>query len=91
MYADPVMRRIMGITEDITPEECYTHGYSRINAGYYHYINMAVENCISTGKIIQVEYTWNHPAKGEVTVRCITVGLRTRRKDLPGGLSQDHQ
>ena len=40
---------------------------------YYHYINMAVENCISTGKIIQVEYTWNHPAKGEVTVRCMTV------------------
>ena len=73
MYADPVMRRIMGITEDITPEECYTHWYSRINAGYYHYINMAVENCISTGKIIQVEYTWNHPAKGEVTVRCMTV------------------
>ena len=73
MYADPVMRRIMGITEDITPEECYNHWYSRINAGYYHYINMAVENCISTGKIIQVEYTWNHPAKGEVTVRCMTV------------------
>lgn len=73
MYADPVMRRIMGIEENITPEECYSHWYSRINAGYYHYINMAVENCISTGKIVQVEYTWNHPVKGEVTARCMTV------------------
>lgn len=73
MYVDPVMRRIMGVTEDITPEECYTHWYSRINPGYYHYVNMAVENCISTGKIVQVEYTWNHPSGGEVTVRCMTV------------------
>jgi diguanylate cyclase (GGDEF)-like protein len=73
MYPDPVMRRIMGISKDITPEECYSHWYSRINPGYYHYINMAVENCISTGKIIQVEYTWNHPSKGEVMVRCMTI------------------
>ena len=78
MYADPVMRRIMGITEKLTPEECYSHWYSRINAGYYHYINMEVENCISTGKIVQVEYTWNHPVKGEVTVRCMTVRAADR-------------
>lgn len=79
MYADRVMNRIMGVREKLEPEECYLYWYNRINDGYYHYVNLAVENVIKTGRIIQVEYTWNHPEKGEVTVRCMAV--RTEDRD----------
>lgn len=73
MYIDQVMRRILEIDEDLTPEECYKYWYSRINEGYYHYINFAIDNIIQTGKSVQIEYTWNLPSKGEVTVRCLGV------------------
>lgn len=80
MYANPEMRRILGLSEKLPPEECYDYWYHRINEGYYNYINLAVESIIRTGKVVQVEYTWNHPEKGEVTVRC----MGTRTKDRNG-------
>lgn len=76
LYADPVMLRIMGVEEQLSPDECYFHWYDRINDGYYNYINLAIESAIETGKITQVEYTWNHPTKGEVTVRCMIIRMR---------------
>lgn len=79
MYGDKVMRRLLGAEENITPEEYYLHWYSRINAGYYHYVNMAVDNLIQSGKIVQLEYTWNHPSRGDMTIRC--VGVRIKDQD----------
>lgn len=65
--------------ETLSPEECYLHWYNRINDGYYHYVNIALESIVQTGKIIQVEYTWNHPAKGDVMVQCM--GARVEDKN----------
>lgn len=79
MYTDEVMNQVMGLTEPLSPEECYAYWYNRINEGYYHYVNQAVENIIQSGRIVQVEYTWKHPVKGEVTVRCM--GVRAEDKD----------
>lgn len=79
MYADDVMREIMGIKETLTPEECYWHWYSRINEGYYGYINMAINTMIESKEILQVEYTWKHPQRGEVGVR--SLGRRGEDKD----------
>lgn len=73
LYADGVMLRVMGVEEMLSPRECYFHWYDRINDGYYNYINLAIKSAIDTGKITQVEYTWNHPARGEVTVRCMMI------------------
>lgn len=73
LYADPVMLRVMGVETALSPEECYFHWYDRINDGYYNYINIAIQSAIETGKITQVEYTWNHPSRGEVTVRCMLI------------------
>lgn len=71
MYVDEMMFEIMGMQGDLTPEECYDHWYSRVNDGYHDYVNMAVENMCHTMEIVQLEYTWNHPEKGEVVVRCL--------------------
>lgn len=80
LYTDPIMDRNLGLDTPLNQEECYLHWYNRINEGYYNYVNLAVDNIIQTGKLIQLEYTWNHPQKGEVTVRCMGV----RAKDHNG-------
>lgn len=71
MIVDRTMRNILGIREELTPEECYRHWYDRISEGYFHYVNYSVEHMISTGRTVELSYTWNHPVKGEVTVRCL--------------------
>lgn len=79
MFADRVMRQIMGMEGTPSPEECYHHWYSRINDGYFHYVNLSVSNMIQSGQITQLEYTWNHPTQGEVLVRCL--GIRVADSD----------
>ena len=73
MFADRTMCRVMGLKEMLTPTQCFQYWYSRINEGYYHYVNEAVDKIIRTGHILQLEYTWNHPKTGEVVVRCVGV------------------
>ena len=65
----------MGLKEPLPPEECYVYWYNRINEGYYNYVNQAVENIISSDRLVQIEYTWKHPDKGEVTVRCMGIHI----------------
>lgn len=75
MYTDEVMDQVMGLKEPLPPEECYVYWYNRINEGYYNYVNQAVENIISSDRLVQIEYTWKHPDKGEVTVRCMGIHI----------------
>lgn len=76
MFGDKVMTRLLGAKGGLTPEEYYLHWYNRINDGYYQYVNMAMESIVQTGKIIQVEYTWDHPSRGDVMVRCMGVRVK---------------
>lgn len=76
MYTDDVMNRIMGLKKPLSPEECYKYWYGRINDGYYHYVNLAIDTLIQSGDVKQLEYTWNHPEKGEITVQC--TGIRVK-------------
>lgn len=79
LEADEVMTDILGLKNPISPEECYTYWYNRINEGYYRYVNLAIDSIIQSGKLVQVEYTWNHPEKGEMLVR--SVGIRVEDQD----------
>ena len=78
MYVDQTMRNVLGIRGELTAEACYRHWYDRINEGYFHYVNYSVQHMIDTGKTVELSYTWNHPVKGETTVRC----LGTRVADM---------
>lgn len=72
MYADENMKAVMGIEGiPISEEDCYEHWYSRINDGYYNYVNRCVDEIIRTGEIVELEYTWNHPSRGQIPVRCV--------------------
>ena len=73
MFADETMRKVLGIERPMPPKECYEHWYNRIHDGYYQYVNLTVESMIRTGRVVQLEYPWQHPTKGEVMVRCIGI------------------
>lgn len=79
MFADETMHQVLGLEKELSPEECYRHWYSRINDGYYNYVDSALERMIQTGRVVQLEYSWTHPTQGGVMVRCI--GVRTRDSD----------
>ena len=68
---DDTLRRILGLSSMPGHEECYNFWYNRISSGYYNYVNDTIKWMIESWNIVQMEYIWQHPQKGEVTVRCI--------------------
>lgn len=76
MFVDQTMKEIMGMKADISPEECYQYWHGHIDEGYFEYVKYAVESMIQTGRIVELAYTWNHPVKGEVSIRCLGVRVQ---------------
>lgn len=74
MYVSRTCARILGITEYMEPAEVFRHWYGRISEDHVYYVNRGVDKILNKGEMVQLEYTWNHPEIGEVTVRC--VGIR---------------
>ena len=80
MIADDTMRQLLGITNDtLTPEEIYTHWFSRIKPEAVDSVVKSVSR-MQQGKKHENTYLWIHPAKGERYVRC---GGTARQ--VPGG------
>lgn len=79
MFADETMRRVLGLEKDLTPEECYQYWYERIKDGYCSYVEQSVGKMIHSGRVVELEYPWEHPTLGEVIVRC--TGLRGEDTD----------
>lgn len=79
LFADETMCRILGLDRNLSPVDCYNHWYSHIHDGYYQYVSLAIENMIHSGKVVQLEYPWEHPTLGEVMVRC--TGVRAADRD----------
>ena len=89
MYADRTMRILLGVPDDIGPEECYRHWFARIEPDYVEMVREAVEEILSSGRG-EVIYPWNHPVLGKIYVRCGGVPDRTFEK--PGAcLNGYHQ
>lgn len=74
MFADDMMRRVLGLENPLTPQECYEHWYNRIHESYRPYVNQAVESMLYSERVVELEYPWHHPTRGEVIVRC--TGIR---------------
>lgn len=82
MLADETMRRVLGLEKALTPEACYRYWYGRIKEGYCQQVDHAVDKMMESGRVVQVEYPWEHPVLGEVMVRCIGV----RGEDTDGAV-----
>ena len=69
MYADRTMRILLGVPDNIDPEECYRHWFSNIMPDYVGMVQETVREIIDTGRS-EVTYPWNHPKLGKIYVRC---------------------
>lgn len=71
MFVDEKMNDIMGVEGTLNSVEYYRHWYENINDGYYNYVDNALKEMVSSGQTISMEYTWNHPKRGEVVIQCL--------------------
>ncbi len=69
MYADRTMRILLDVSEDIGPEDCYSHWFEHIEPDYVEMVQEAVQEILDTGRS-EVIYPWNHPSLGKIYVRC---------------------
>ncbi|MCI8464817.1 MAG: response regulator [Lachnospiraceae bacterium] len=89
MYADRTMRILLGVPEEIGPEECYQRWFENIEPDYVEMVQGAVGEILETGRS-EVIYPWNHPKLGKIYVRCGGVPDKTFKK--PGAcLNGYHQ
>ena len=89
MYADRTMRILLGVPDEIGPEECYRRWFERVEPDYVEMVQEAVRQILETGRA-EVIYPWNHPKLGKIYVRCGGVPDKTFKK--PGAcLNGYHQ
>ena len=89
MYADRTMRILLGVSDDIEPEECYRRWFENIAPDYVEMVQDSVREMLETGRS-EVIYPWNHPKLGKIYVRCGGVPDKTFKK--PGAcLNGYHQ
>ena len=89
MYTDRTMRLLLGVPDDIQPEECYKHWFENIVPDYVEMVKESVAEILETGRS-EVIYPWNHPKLGKIYVRCGGVPDKTFKK--PGAcLNGYHQ
>ncbi len=89
MYADKTMRMLLGVPEDIEPEECYRHWFQNIEPDYVEMVQESVQEMLETGRS-EVFYPWNHPTLGKIYVRC--GGVPDKKFKKPGAcLNGYHQ
>ncbi len=81
MYADRTMRILLGVSEEVGPEECYQSWFQNIDAEYMDSVRETVQEILETGRS-EVVYPWNHPTLGKIYVRC--GGVRNKKFTRPG-------
>ncbi len=79
MYADRTMRILLGVSDEIEPEECYQHWFKNIAPDYVEMVQEAVKDILETGRS-EVIYPWHHPKLGKIYVRCGGVPDKTFKK-----------
>ena len=79
MYADRTMRILLGVPDEIEPEECYRRWFENIDPDYVDMVQEAVLEIVRTGRS-EVIYPWNHPQLGKIYVRCGGVPDKTFKK-----------
>lgn len=69
MYADETMLRLLGLEEEVSPEETYRAWYNNVNPDYYNEVNASVEK-MTAGVHAEVQYPWKHPDGHTMYIRC---------------------
>ena len=70
MVASDVMLELLGLDDHPSAEDCYSHWFSRIDAGAMDYVQTSVAKMLGTGQFSEVRYLWHHPKWGDIYIRC---------------------
>ncbi len=81
MYADRTMRILLGVSDEIEPEECYRHWFENIEPDYVEMVQESVQEMLEIGRS-EVIYPWHHPQLGKIYVRC--GGVPDKKFKKPG-------
>lgn len=81
MYGDRTMCMLLGVENDIEPEECYCQWFNHIDSEYVEMVQEAVQEIIKTGRS-EVVYPWHHPTLGKIYIRC--GGIPDKMVNKPG-------
>lgn len=79
LHVDETMERIMALDKKYTPQECYDFWFGRIKDECKDYVKKSIDHMCEVSKVVQLQYSWQHPTMGEVTVR--SSGRRTKDAD----------
>jgi len=69
LYADSTMERVLGLSEKLSPSDCFEYWYSRLHPDYVDYMFEKTDIMISSKKATDLKYKWNHPKYGIISVR----------------------
>ncbi len=89
MYADRTMRILLGVPDEIGPEECYQHWFDGVEPDYVEMVEETVAEMLKSGRS-EVVYPWRHPQLGKIYVRCGGVPDKTFKK-IGASLNGYHQ
>ena len=66
---DSVTADLVGCSEKISPEKAFKYWFSRVDPDFKTHVDECVEK-MRRGEFAEVTYTYHHPTRGEITVRC---------------------
>lgn len=69
MYTDSMMRELLGVDDEILPEDCYAWWYDHVDKNFVSQIDSNMEEILEKGRS-EVSYPYNHPDKGTMYIRC---------------------
>lgn len=69
LYVDEVMKKQLGIENDLSPKESYEHWKNNLNLQYKESIESMMNEMKNSEKVVQIEYLWSNHQKGDVLMR----------------------
>lgn len=69
MYVDDAMLPLLGLKEQVSPEETYHAWYDHVDSASVDLVAESVEK-MASGHHAEVQYPWHHPDGHTMTVRC---------------------
>ena len=79
LHVDETLEEIMGLDRKCTPRECFHYWSNRIEEKDSERVREQLMLMMETGKMVLVDYGWEHPTLGSVMVRCS--GKRVQSND----------
>jgi len=76
LHANDVMAQALGLSEKLSPTECYDYWKNRICSYHAKMVSDDIYTMIKVNRAVETEYAWEHPSMGVVRVR--SSGIRVQ-------------